>query len=229
MTGDPAAFEASELYGRISRAEHGMIAAVGTGQHGKTATVHSLIDSGVFGNRNVAMVNYSPEFLAAHTFPDTYRAITWPEDLTDLLDIVEPSKDVLVVDDAIFLVGARDSATKGNKAMQKVMTIISHQELFVVLTIQNTSLMDISMMQSQDVYMLHKFMDTTALALERDQSQINQIIANALLARYKAEYPQYHPKSWAYCSATHEMISFALPSWWQDEMSKPFYGVIPNL
>lgn len=227
--GPAVPFKKSALYRRLRSVKHGMICAVGTGQHGKTVSVHSLIDSGVFGGRNVALVNYSPGFVDKYPYPGNYRAVKWPKDLKDLLKVVEPSKDVLVLDDAIFLAGARDSTTKDNKNLQKIMTIISHQEIFVVLTIQNTSLIDIGMMQSQDVYMLHKFMDTTALALERPHAQLNQIIANSLLAQYKARYPSVHPKSWAYCSATHEMISFSLPPWWVDAMSKPFYGVIPDL
>lgn len=217
----------SELWQRLRSADHGVIIVVGTGQWGKTATVHSLIDSGAFPGRNVALVKYSQEFIKAHSYPDNYRAVPWPDDISDILGILHPSRDVVVVDDSIFIAGARDSGTRENKGLQKLMTIISHNELFVILTIQNTSMLDISMFQSQDVYMLHKNMDIVAIEQERDQQKISQTIANLYLQRKMKDYKGIvHPKAWGYCSTTREIIAFKLPSWWEPDMSKPFKGMV---
>ena len=221
-------FTKSSLYQRLRAVRHGVIIVIGTGQWGKTVSVHSLIHSGAFPGRNVALVNYPPSFVKKHSYPDNYRAVKWPEDLTELPWVIRPSEDVVVLDDAIFLAGARDSTTRENKAMQKLMTIASHHELFIILTIQNSSLLDIGMMQSQDVYMLHKNMDTLSLQWERPEIINRQVVANSMLSRYMRDYPQVHPKAWTYSSTTHEMLSFPLPPWWQPPMSKPFYGVVPS-
>lgn len=218
----------SELFRRLSTAKHGVIVVIGTGQWGKTATVHSLIQSGAFPDRNVVLVNYSKTFVAQHSYPDSYRALTWPEDISEIMEVIRPSRDVVVVDDAIFVAGARDSSTRENKGLQKMMTIASHNELFFLLTIQNTSMLDISMFQSQDVYMIHKHMDLIAIQNERNNQVIAQTIANIYLERHMSKYKgKVHPKSWGYCSTTKEMIAFDLPPWWEPAMSKPFYGRVP--
>ena len=220
--------EQSELWRRLRSAKHGVIIVLGTGQWGKTVTVHSLIAGGTFPGRNVALVNYPPSFVANHSYPSNYRAVQWPDDLNEIMDVIHPSCDVVVVDDAIFLAGARDSSTRGNKGLQKMMTIASHNELFFLITIQNSSMLDISMFQSQDVYMIHKHMDLVALQNERDQQMISQTVANILLSRKMGQHKNINPKSWAYCSTTKEMLCFDLPPWWEKNMSKPFKGMIPS-
>ncbi len=225
----PKTIQESDLYRRLRGAKHGVILVLGTGQWGKTVTVHSLIASGVFGDRNIALVNYPTDFVESHAYPKNYRSVSWPEDLSKISDIIHPSRDVVVIDDAIFIAGARDFSTRENRGLQKMMTISSHHELFFILTIQNTSMLDISMFQSQDVYMIHKHMDIIALQNERDQQVVSQTIANCVLTKYMRSHKKaIHPKAWGYCSTTKEIISFEIPPWWHPAMSKPFYGVIPG-
>lgn len=222
-------FQNSELYRRLRSADHGVIIVLGTGQWGKTVTVHSMIESGCFPGRDVALVNYPKAFVKKHKYPANYRAVQWPEELTGILSVIHPSRDVVVIDDAIFLAASRDSQTKENKGLQKMMTIASHHELFFILTIQNSSMLDISMFQSQDVYMIHKHMDIVALQNERDQQKVTQTVANIFLERKMRKFRnKVNPKAWGYCSTTKEMINFEIPHWWHPEMSKPFHGVVPS-
>lgn len=222
-------FTNSELYRRLRSVRHGVIIVLGTGQWGKTVTVHSLIETGVFPGRNVALVNYPPHFVDKYPYPPNYRAVEWPAELTNISKVIHPSKDVVVIDDAIFFAGARDSTSRDNKSLQKMMTIASHHELFFILTIQNSRMLDISMLQSQDVYFIHKNMDITALKHERPEQITSQVVANCILSKYMRHYRKsVHPKSWAYCSTTTDIISFPLPKWWDPDMSKPYYGVVPS-
>lgn len=225
---EPMAFQNSAIYKALSRARHGVIITIGTGQWGKTVATHSVIESGVFGNRNVALVNYPPAFLKNYAYPSKYRAVKWPSTLEEVPKILRPSSDVVVFDDAVFLMGARDHASRENKAIQKLTTIASHHELFIMITIQNASLLDIGLMQSQDVYLLHKKMDVLSLQYERPELKTRQIIANSLISRYMTSFRTVHPKAWTYCSTTHEMLAMDMPPWWHPAMSKPFYGVIPS-
>ena len=81
MMAPPKSFQESDLYRRLRAAKHGVILVLGTGQWGKTVTVHSLIASGVFGDRNIALVNYPTDFVESHAYPKNYRSVSWPEDL----------------------------------------------------------------------------------------------------------------------------------------------------
>ena len=146
-------FESSKLHKRLRGAKHGVFVWVGTGQWGKTVGVNTLANQDLFADRQIVLVNYPPDFVDSN-YPDNYRAEQWPEDINDILKVFRPSRDFIIIDDAAWLVGARDHSSKGNKMIQKLLTISSHQELFFALTIQNTSMMDLSVFQSQDVYML---------------------------------------------------------------------------
>ena len=217
----------SRLYWRIAEAKHGVIILSGTGQHGKTVTMHALLNA-CFPDRNKAMVNYPAHFVDEY-LPDDYRAVEWPEDLQDFPDLFHASRDVVVIDDAAFFAGARDHASRSNKAIQKVLTIASHHELFFILTIQNMGLLDLALLQSQDVYMIHKKMDLLGLQIERPQIQLKQVIANMRIDSAIREYPDMHPKGWSYVSSpTYELLYNRLPEYWTPELSKPFKGVIPS-
>lgn len=220
-------FEDTNICRRLSSVRHGVIVLVGTGQHGKTVSMHALLASDPLKDRDVAMVNYPKRFISGN-FPSRYRAVKWPTTLDDFPKLVHPSRDVVAIDDAAWMVGARDHATRDNKDLQKLLTIASHHELFFVLTIQNTSMLDILMMQSQDLYLLHKHMDPLSLEYERPVIKTRQVVANAMLSEYSRAYPDKHSKGWIYCSTTWEMIYNDLPPWWQPKLSKPYYGVIPG-
>lgn len=220
-------FEDSKLYQLLRYAKHGIFVWIGTGQHGKTVGVNVFANHPLFADRQIVLINYPPEFVDDN-YPSNYRAEYWPDSIDDVVDILRPSRDFVIIDDAAWLVGSRDSGTRENKDIQKLMTIASHHELFVAVTIQNTSMMDISMFQSQDVYMMHKHMDPIALEFERPMTKTRQIVANVMLQDYRYKYPKIHPKAFTYCSTTWEMLQMPMPDWWTSKHSKPYYGRIPR-
>jgi len=220
-------FKDSKLSKRLKWAKHGTFLAVGTGQWGKTVTMNALAAEAPFRGRNVVLINYSKDFVKKG-YPSNYRAEKWPGKIADLYKIIKPGEDFIILDDAIFMASSRDTQTKENKEIQKFMTILSHNDLFAGISIQNTSLLDFSMMQSQDVHVLHKFMDPVALQFERPSMKLKQTVANAMLVHYWKRYPDVNAKSWTWCSSKPEMVQFHIPWWWQSTMSKAFRGVIPK-
>lgn len=220
-------FSDTKICRRLMSVKHGVIVFLGTGQWGKTVSMHALLGTEPFRDRSVALINYPSKFVKGN-YPDRYRSVKWPEELEDIPELIHPSQDVVAIDDAAWLVGARDSSTRGNKDLQKLMTIASHHELFFFLTIQNTSMMDISMMQSQDIYFFHKRMDPLSMEYERPSIKTRQVVANAMLSEYSLANKDRHPKGWTFCSTTWEMLYNTPPTWWQPKLSKPYYGVIPK-
>jgi len=227
---DPPAerpFSLSKMYRRLKYALHAVFLLVGTGQWGKTVSLNSLAQEPIFKDRNIVLVNYHPRFVYA-LYPPRYRAIKWPKEIEDIVDLLEPGKDFLIIDDAVFLAGARDHSTGENRDLQKLMSIASHHELFIGVTIQNTSMLDFLMLQAQDIHVLHKEMDALSLEFERPQIKMRQATANIMLGQYRKRFPDVHPKAWTWNSSTSEMISFGMPSWWKPEMSKAFKGRMPT-
>lgn len=225
--GAATVWEQTALYHKLRYADHGVIALVGTGQWGKTVAANTLVNIPPLNKRNVVLLNYPDEFVESH-YPSRYRSVHWPDDLSEVPNLIHAGKDVVILDDSAFFAGARDSGTRHNKDIQKFMTISSHHELFFIVTIQNLSLLDISMMQSQDLIFLYKHMDGASISFERDGFTMDRIIANSLLEAYWKEYPEINPKAWTYYAAAGEMLKLDPPPWWTSEHSKPYKGVIPT-
>lgn len=208
-------------------AAHAVFIWIGTGQWGKTVGVNSFANEGIFWDRDIVMVNYPYKFVREN-YPARYRSEKWPKDLKDIPKQIRSSKDFVIIDDAVFLAGARDHGTRENKELQKLLTIASHHELFISVTIQNTSLLDFSVMQAQDVFMFHKKMDALSMEFERPMIKARQVVANIKIDQYAKAHPAIHPKAWTWCSTTNEMFTTKMPDWWMPRMSKPFYGVMPG-
>lgn len=219
-------WEQSRLFQRLRHARHGVILLVGTGQQGKTVAANTLVNIPPLRDRDVALVNYPEKFVREH-YPTRYRAVRWPEEISEIPKVIRHSRDVVVIDDAAWLTGARDSATRENRDIQKIVTVASHMELFIIVTIQSTSLLDIAMMQSQEVVMLHKQMDPVALTFEREEFRPQQVLANFAIAHAVRVNPGVHPKAWTWCSTTCEMLRLAPPPWWEPAMSKPYMTSLP--
>ena len=214
-------FGASKLGKRLREALHGMFLVLGSGQHGKTVSINALFNEDHFIDRDVALVNYDPEFVK-RIYPKRYRAVEWPDDPKKVKDLFSPSEDCVIIDDAAFLVSARDSATRESKDLQKLFTIVSHMELYVAVVLQSMALGDISIVQSQDLYLLHKHMDIMALSFERSQILPYQAMAELMITKYQSAHPEIHPKAWTYSGKTQEILISELPPFWTPEHSKPF-------
>lgn len=221
-------WEQSQLYRRLRSSRHGVILLIGTGQQGKTVAANTLANLPPLASRTVALVNYPADFVKTH-YPARYRAVRWPDDISAIPKLLRHSRDLVLIDDAAWLTSARDSSTRANRDIQKLITVSSHMELYIVVTIQSTSLLDISMMQSQDVIMLHKRMDPVALEFERPEFLARQALANSEILRARRASPKVPPKAWTWCSTTCELLRLAPPPWWEPIMSKPYMCSLPLL
>lgn len=224
---ETVAWKQSRLYGMLKDVLHAVILLLGSGQHGKTVAVLSLLSEPPFKDRDVVLVNYDPEFVKRYYPQPRFRALKWPENLKELKDLVRPGKDILFFDDAAFLMAARDAGTRENKDIQKVLTVLSHMELIGIIAVQSMAICDASVVQSQDVYPIHKHMDPLALSFERSQIMPYQATAELMLRKYRKTYPEVHPKAWSWSSRTNEMLISNIPDYYVPEMSKPFKEAQP--
>lgn len=61
------------------------------------------------------------------------------------------------------------------------MGIISHKDILLMLTLQNTSNVDLAFFRDQDVVMIHKKMHDVAVSNEREEFQLQCQMANILI------------------------------------------------
>lgn len=162
----------------INNMPHGVVAILGSGKTFKSGTLYSLLD-------------YCPNLMsrkkAFYEFPSVEKL--FPASLkayvVEDLDDVEPDS-ICIIEDANRVYPSRSSARTLD--LQKWMGLISHKDILVMLTVQNTSNTDLAFFRDQDVIMVHKKMNPTAILYERDEFKVNCQRANILIDNYAAEY-----------------------------------------
>lgn len=157
---------------------HGVIAILGSGKTFKSGTLYSLLDycPGLMSRKKAFYEFPSVEKL----FPSSLKAYV-VEDLDD----VEPDS-ICIIEDANRVYPSRSSVRTLD--LQKWMGVISHKDILVMLTVQNTSNTDLAFFRDQNVVMLHKKMNTTAIQYERDEFKVNCQRANFLIDQYSVQY-----------------------------------------
>lgn len=212
----------------LYEAPHAVLLNLGSGQQGKSVLAHNQA-SLYWPSRDVILLNMPDEAFYNLNWPPHYRSLRMPKKLKDLQtkNLIKPSRDLLIIDDAIFRTPARRSLSSENVNLQQFLTIISHWELPIIYTIQNTSLLDISAWQSQNQFFFHKKMDPSALNQERLEYRQRQVLANMVIDFFKKYGTDRPEKSYSYCSTTGEILTLNPPTWWSSEHSKPLKGVIP--
>ena len=160
----------------INEMPHGVIAILGSGKTFKSGTLYSLLDycPGLMA-RKKAFYKFPN---VKELFPSSLKSYT-----VDDLDDVEPDS-ICIIEDANRVYPSRGSASKSD--LQEWMGIISHKDILVMLTVQNTSNTDLAFFRDQNFIMLHKKMNATAISYEREEFRVNCQRANLLIDQYSA-------------------------------------------
>lgn len=201
----------------INNMPHGVIAIVGSGKTFKSGTLYSLLE-------------YCPEFKsrrkAFYKFP--YVTKLFPKELlgysVDDYDDVEPDS-ICIIEDANRIFPSRASSKSVD--LQEFLGLISHKDILIMLTIQNTSNTDVAFFRDQDTVMIHKKMNTIAIQYEREEFKINCERGNYLIdqiadaqqmpVHYVSYLPRFgevlvldHPPSWYGYDQSHALRDYRI-------------------
>lgn len=179
----------------------GLVVLRGTGRSGKTATAHYLLEK-VLNDRPVVTL-----------FPNPISDVV----VNSFVDV--PNDSTLFLDDTALYLHARKFGSKTNVQFSQVLTVYSHKDVRVVMTVQNLSLLDISAFMSQDVLILYKFSDWNNLLQERQEHKTSAMVANLILQDLPSPRQQYT------YSSLGEIIQNPLPTDWTEQKSKPYREV----
>ena len=170
--------EAIDCINAINEMPHGVIAILGSGKTFKSGTLYSLFDyCPCLMSRRKAFYKFPS---VDNLFPYSLKSYTVND-----FDDVDPDS-ICVIEDANRVFPSRSSARTSE--LQEWMGIISHKDILVMLTVQNTSNTDLAFFRDQNVVMLHKKMNPTAISYERDEFKVNCQRANLLIDQYSAQY-----------------------------------------
>ena len=190
----------SKALAHISDMEHGVIAVVGSGKQGKSASLHSLI-SLCQPDRKVTMLD--PMEIDMSIFPDSYRHAKSIKDV-DVGDIV-------VIEDVNRVFHSRGSGK--DATLQRWLGIISHRSNLVCFTSQSLAATDLEFMRSQDTVIVNKYMHPTDLVFERESMVPTQTVANEWID-IASKDSKADRRSWCFFPNWNELISIPLVDWW---------------
>ena len=196
----------------ISGMEHGIIAVVGSGKTGKSATLHSMLALWQPG-RPVCMMD--PMDFDISIFPGHYSKVSQASEV--------PVGSICVIEDVSRVFNARGSSK--DPTLSKWLGIISHRSNIVAFTAQNLSECDVSFMRSQDVVVCHKLMHGVDMRYERPEHRVDQAFANFYIDRASTLDSESDPRSWTFFPRFNETIGLPVTDWWDDRHSKMFREV----
>ena len=200
----------------LEHMNYGVVPIIGSGKTFKSGTMYSLfryVPS--LRSRSKAFLNFS----GLENFPYGYGRC-----INDIWD-TEPD-EILVIEDANRLFPSRMSGH--SSSIQEFMGIISHKDILVFLTVQNTSNTDQAFFRDQDSVSIHKRMNPTSIGFERPEIASYCSSANSLMAdfchRTGADYhlvsyiPRFNevmwlddPPSWYDWNCSHALRGYRPP------------------
>lgn len=209
----------TKQYGDFLRhSQTGVVIYWGTGRSGKTGKMWADLEEH-FDDRNVAMFRYPPELLTP-IGDERYRSV-------QTIGKIEIG-DVAVFDDVALYLMARNWTSGESKVFVQWLSIISHKDVVVLMSVQSLRLLDVLVFEPQAVTLVQKFVEYESIPLERDEYQAKAIIGNLALESFKFEAFKRNSQDWKQYSYVHRFSgvcrSFLVP-WWSDKYSKPYREV----
>ncbi|MBQ8179504.1 MAG: hypothetical protein IJ026_03545 [Candidatus Methanomethylophilaceae archaeon] len=184
----------------ISRMEHGVVIAVGSGKQGKSCSLHSLI-SLCWPDREKCLLDQMEYDVSV--FPG-YTRVSSPSEV--------PVGSVVVVEDVNRVFHSRGSSR--DATLQRWLGIISHRSNVVCITTQSMADTDVAFVRSQDAVVMHKRMHEEDLAFERPEFRVNQALANHWISRSIGRHPDIDERAWCFFPRFRETVPVPKVDWW---------------
>lgn len=138
----------------------GIIAIIGSARSGKTTLALEIMKD---SNRPLCFVGLPDLYLEA--LPDEMKSRSSNPEINDLVSVRD---SIVLLDDTAVQLNSRDYQKGMNKVIGRLAGIISHFGITLIMTVQSTSQVDVSLFRATEMSILFKRMDPVAMRFERD-------------------------------------------------------------
>ena len=156
----------------LSDMSYGVVSIVGSGKTFKSGTMYSLFEYVPELRKRKKMFLH---FSGLELFPEDYGI-----PISDIWD-AEPDS-ILIVEDANRLYPSRSSSRSSD--LQEFLGIISHKDILIFLTVQNTANTDMAWFRDQDSITIYKRMYAASVIYERPEIASFAADANVYINDY---------------------------------------------
>ena len=138
----------------------GIIAIIGSARSGKTTLALEIMKE---SNRPLCFVGLPDIYLDA--LPEDMKRRSSNPSIEELASIRD---SIVLLDDTAVQLNSRDYQKGMNKVIGRLAGIISHFGITIIMTVQSTSQVDVSLFRATEMSILFKRMDPVAMRFERD-------------------------------------------------------------
>ena len=138
----------------------GIVAIIGSARSGKTTLALEIMKH---SSRDLCFVGLPDIYLNA--LPDDMKSRSSNPSIEELAEIRD---SIVLLDDTAVQLNSRDYQKGMNKVVGRLAGIISHFGITLIMTVQSTSQVDVSLFRATEMSILFKRMDPVAMRFERD-------------------------------------------------------------
>lgn len=138
-------------------------------------------------------------------------------------EVSKMKPSIIIVDEAAFVAGARNAMSKNNKEWLKLIAICRHKDHLLIFIHQQSRQLDVQILMDADLVlmkrptMLHLRGARAEFAPEMEDAftQFSEMRGNT---KKKVYVVDYH-------NGNASMLNAAMPTWWNDKVSKAYSSV----
>ncbi len=135
-------------------------------------------------------------------------------------DIKEVRNDsIALIDEAAISYSSRDSMKKANKILGEMMLIARHKNLSLILVTQNSAMLDLNVMRLADMLL---FKEPSLLQARFERKSILDLFEKAEGHFKKIPADERVKYFYVIDDEFEGMLSYSLPEFWNERMSKSF-------
>jgi hypothetical protein len=140
-----------------------------------------------------------------------------PRWISSVDDVEKVENDgVILVDEGAISFGARESMRAKNKELANLMAVARHKNLTLIFVTQNTSMLDKNILKLSDVLFIK---EGSLLQLEMERPEIKKFYGKAKDS-FEDAVGDKRCLTYTIDSDFEGAISYRLPSFWRDDLSK---------
>ncbi len=127
------------------------------------------------------------------------------------------NNSVVLIDEAAIFFSARDSMKQSNKFLSNIMAIARHKNLSLIIITQNSAMLELNVLRLSDTLL---FKEPSLLQSRFERKAISDLFKKADEHFNKIKDKKKH--FYVIDDEFEGMLSFSLPSFWSDKISKSF-------
>ncbi|MBI2449380.1 AAA family ATPase [Candidatus Pacearchaeota archaeon] len=144
--------------------------------------------------------------------------LPWWIKQVELIDNVK-NNSIVLIDEAAIAYSARESMSKSNKFLSKIMAIARHKNLTLIIITQNSAMLDLNVIRLADTLL---FKELSLLQSRFERKSLTDLFKKVDTAFDKIKEKDKKKYFYVIDDEFEGMLTFSLPKFWSEKISKSY-------